>query len=364
MKATEDAPPGFVARVLNKTIEVNLQPVPEITFAYDADGNLTTDGLNSYVWDAENRLVSVWNSGIGLVEFGYDAFSRRVSLSEKPDGITANKSLRLMWEGLTLVGQVDTASSVNNHTRLFFGNGERRISTIGAAVNLLYTRDHLGSIRELVDASTGAIRARYEYTPYGIRTKVQSSGDLDSDFGFTGHYTNERTGLVLAPYRAYSPELGRWISRDPIEEDGGINLYGYVEGNPMEFFDPKGLSKGGWRNLDVGDLCPSSPPDLIEKALEKAINNGGSKRHIENLRALLKVAKRIKKLRGGSDPRVLACVATATIGGLTGDALSEKYMEPPIVPEGPNWNKLAGDALFETYPGLINALNSIGSFFD
>ncbi len=269
MKATEDAPPGFVPRVLNKTIEVNLQPVPQITFAYDADGNLTTDGMNSYVWDAENRLVSVWNSTIGLVEFGYDAFSRRVSLSEKPDGITANKNLRLMWEGLTLVGQVDTASSVNNHTRLFFGNGERRISTIGAAVNLYYTRDHLGSIRELVDASNGGIRARYDYTPYGMRTKVQSSGDLDSDFGFTGHYTNLRSGLVLAPFRAYSPELGRWISRDPIEEEGGINLYGYVHNGPLGAVDPLGL-----------DTHISNPPDF-----RNAVSNA-----LDTLRAIGAIA--------------------------------------------------------------------------
>ena len=104
--------------------------------------------------------------------------------------------------------------------RRYYGNGEERLPAGGTPVTrLYYTTDHLGSIRELVDA-TGAVRARYDYDPYGNRTK-QPSGDLDADFGFTGHYTHAASGLVLAPYRGYDPGTGRWLSRDPIEEDGG-----------------------------------------------------------------------------------------------------------------------------------------------
>ena len=240
-----NVPQGQVAQSTTRTLQVEVPPQIPSPFTYDADGNMLSDGYTSCKWDAENRLVWVNNSAFGTVEFGYDAFNRRVSLVEKPDQGTATKSLNLLWEGLTIVGQVDNTPSVNQHTRLFFGNGERRLFHAGAPLNLLYTRDHLGSIRELVDASTGYVRAAYDYTPYGIRSKLQSiGGDLDSDFGYTGHYTNERTGLVLAPYRAYSPELGRWISRDPIEEDGGINLYGYVENGPLGAVDPLGLAPG------------------------------------------------------------------------------------------------------------------------
>jgi len=103
-----------------------------------------------------------------------------------------------------------------------------------------YAQDHLGSVRELVDTN-GAVRARYDYDPWGRRTKL--SGDLDADFGFTSHYYHQPSGLVLAPYRAYSPELGRWLSRDRIGELGpdGPNLYGYVEANPISRNDPLGL---------------------------------------------------------------------------------------------------------------------------
>jgi YD repeat-containing protein len=70
LKATEDAPPGFVPQVLNKTITVNIQPEPQISYQYDADGNMLTDGITSYEWDTENRLVAVTSSPMGRVEFG------------------------------------------------------------------------------------------------------------------------------------------------------------------------------------------------------------------------------------------------------------------------------------------------------
>ena len=105
-------------------------------------------------------------------------------------------------------------------------------------IRLYYTTDHLGSIREMVDGD-GVLHARYDYDPYGNRTKLD--GDLDADFGFTGHYTHEASGIVLAPYRGYDPGTAKWLSRDPIGENGGINLYGYVGNGPMRNVDPYGL---------------------------------------------------------------------------------------------------------------------------
>ncbi|HXG28679.1 MAG TPA: RHS repeat-associated core domain-containing protein, partial [Nevskiales bacterium] len=62
-----------------------------------------------------------------------------------------------------------------------------------------------------------------------------------NDFGYTGHFTHHSSGLALAPYRAYDPDLARWLSRDPIGEAGGINLYAYVMGNPVSAVDSLGL---------------------------------------------------------------------------------------------------------------------------
>jgi RHS repeat-associated protein len=83
---------------------------------------------------------------------------------------------------------------------------------------------------ELVDAED-RVRARYDYGLWGERHKLV--GDLETSAGYTGHYYHAPSALHLAPYRAYSADLGRWLSRDPIEEGGGTNLHRYVRNSPV-----------------------------------------------------------------------------------------------------------------------------------
>ena len=132
--------------------------------------------------------------------------------------------------------------------KCFFAHGEQI-----SGVNYYFTRDHLGSVREMTDGS-GTIQARYDYDPYGRRTKI--SGGLDADFAFTGDYYHAASGLYLTLFRAYDSDLGRWLSRDPLAEAMGLNLYAYVGNNPLNAIDLYGLSpnwgKAGLSLIGVG----------------------------------------------------------------------------------------------------------------
>jgi RHS repeat-associated protein len=117
--------------------------------------------------------------------------------------------------------------------------------------------DHDGSIREMTDSS-GNIVAEYAYDPFGVTTKLQ--GSMESDFGFAHMYRHQRSGLYLTKFRAYSPVLGRWLTRDPLGEAAGSNLYAYARNNPINFRDPLGLK------IIVSD--PASAADLAANRAE------------------------------------------------------------------------------------------------
>jgi len=91
----------------------------------------------------------------------------------------------------------------------------------------------------MVNAS-GSIVSEATYDPYGMATV---SGTVIPTFQYAGYYAHQGSGLNLTWYRAYDPTIGSWQSRDPIGENGGINLYGYVSNNPINLVDPLGLKK-------------------------------------------------------------------------------------------------------------------------
>jgi len=106
---------------------------------------------------------------------------------------------------------------------------------------IIYANLRLNSALTHTD-STGNLRGVWDYDPYGrVSNNLVTSNAVDSDFKFTGHFYHEKSKLHLTLYRAYDADTGRWISRDPIAEAGGINLYGYVSNNPVNWVDQWGL---------------------------------------------------------------------------------------------------------------------------
>ncbi len=230
---------GTTNNVTTKTLGVNVTsgtPIPSLK--YDLNGSGTNDGTFTYEWDAANRLTAINEPGGLRSEFKYDGMGRRVCITEKSSG-TVTSVKNLIWDGMTIREERNASNAV---TKMYFANA---VQISGS--NYYYTRDHLGSVRELTTGTSATVLARYDYDPYGVQTQL--SGTMTADFGFTGLYYHQPTGLILAPYREYSSNLDRWLSRDPLGEDGGINLYGYVGNNPVYWVDPTGLF---WAQIGAG----------------------------------------------------------------------------------------------------------------
>jgi RHS repeat-associated protein len=199
--------------------------------AYDANGSPKTLDGSTYTWDAANRIVMAKTGG-SESEFTYDGLSRLVRIvTRQGDSVVSDRSYT--WCGSSRCLEHDNLKNGSPVSKRYFDQGVQ----IGAQA-YYYVTDRLGSVRQLVDSS-GAVRAQYDYDPYGALTKI--GGDLDSDVGFTGSVWNGSSGLSFATYRAYDASNARWLNRDPSGEASGVNLYSYVSENPATLRDPAGL---------------------------------------------------------------------------------------------------------------------------
>ncbi|MBI4684007.1 MAG: hypothetical protein HY755_02285 [Nitrospirae bacterium] len=208
--------------------------------AYDNNGNMTSVtnscGTTTYVWDARNRLTVIngFNSDCSplTANFKYDALGRRI---EK----TINgKTIQYLYDGLDIIQEIENGVvSVNYIRTLNIDEPLARIKSDGTI--RYYQQDALGSVIALTD-ETGTIMTQYVYDPYGNTTILGEQSD--NPFQYTGR-ENDGTGLYYYRARYYSPELQRFISEDPIGLLGGINLYAYVDNNPVNFVDPMGLDR-------------------------------------------------------------------------------------------------------------------------
>lgn len=217
---------NFAVNSLNQ-----IQSAGTTTYSYDANGNLLDDGTHTYAWDAADRLVTITNKQSGHTsEFSYDGLSRRVSDTETDPGATA-VTTKFLWCGQTLCEKRDAGDAV---LARYYAQGEQHNGQ-----PYFYAQDQVGSVTALVD-STGKVVGRLSYDSYGNLTG--SSGTVLPDYRYAGLYYHADSGLYLATYRAYDAKTGRWISRDPIREAGGINLYEYSFNNPILFSDTFGMA--------------------------------------------------------------------------------------------------------------------------
>jgi RHS repeat-associated protein len=129
----------------------------------------------------------------------------------------------------------------------------------GAPVPSFPTYDGNGNITAWVNAS-GTVTARQRYDAFG--NIIEQTGTAPSRYGFSTKPIELVTGFLYYGYRYYDPATGRWPSRDPIEESGGMNLYGFVYNDAQNWIDNNGRSAMSWALPAGGGLALADSPFL------------------------------------------------------------------------------------------------------
>jgi RHS repeat-associated protein len=199
---------------------------------HDADGNLTQIGSQTFSWNARGQLTATSAGGVG---YGYDGLGRGVTRS-----VSGAPNARYLYDGWNLVQEQDGSGTVTANSLIGLGLGQtyRRSETSGTTRN--YLTDALGSTLALTSGmATPTVNTEYTYEPYGKPTTTGSS--TTNPFAFTGLVWDSGSGLYDNRYRQLNPSIARFGSEDPIDIQGGWNLYQYAGSAPSVSSDVLGL---------------------------------------------------------------------------------------------------------------------------
>ena len=202
-----------------------LTSVNGVVYTWDNNGNLLSDGLRSYAYDHANRLVQVV-SGTLTTQFMYNGAGDRVA--KTVDGVTTDYVLDPA-AGLT---QVLVESTGGQQTAYLYGMD--LLAQYDSGMWAYHVNDGLGSVRGLANPA-GEVVASETYDPFG--NVIATSGEVGSNYGYTGEQEDVSTGLVYLRARYYQPATGRFLSKDPFPgfatRPQTFNAYPYTTNNPM-----------------------------------------------------------------------------------------------------------------------------------
>lgn len=248
--------------------DVFVPQAPE-TFAYDADGNLQSDGRWNYTWDAENRLTGVeTRADLPAViprhrlSFKYDYLGRRIQKKVETENASTwitTTDQRFVWDDWRLLQRLDATGAIDQeyHWGLDLSGTLEGAGTIGGLLQVRQAApatewaawplfDGGGNVRGLVNRDGGARLAEYEYDAFGqaVRqvTLNANFGDvaLLNPFRHATKSTDDETGLAYYGFRYFNPRHGNWLSADPLELSGGLNLHGFAGNDTVNEFDADG----------------------------------------------------------------------------------------------------------------------------
>ena len=216
-------------------------------YAHDANGNLTNDGVFQYQYDAANQLTNVIRKADNttVLSCRYDALGRRVE-AIRADGTVdryvyfpgsflvlavldgTNAVKEIYTRGPDLSGTLDSAGGIGGILACTYASGATYYSHA----------DIMGNVIALTDAS-GSVVSTFRYTPFGQLSA--RTGTLLPRYLFSSKEFDRTASLYYYGYRYYSPRLARWMTRDPLEEEGGLNLYVIAGNDTCGRFDRVGL---------------------------------------------------------------------------------------------------------------------------
>jgi RHS repeat-associated protein len=215
------------------------------TYAYDANGNLEwvngpSTATRHYVYNSRQELASITDSATGVqIQNLFGPQGQRVRRS-----VTDASGTRTT----TFVGGLYEKTGNLTRKHIYF-NGARVAEVdadqgTGQYETYYLVNDQVGSLQAATRGSDGAMVRRMHYQPFGEIFSTEGSGFTEA-FGFAGSRSDRELGLGDFGARVYDPSLGRFLSMDPIIQDGlnpmDLNPYGYARGNPVTFADAGGF---------------------------------------------------------------------------------------------------------------------------
>ena len=213
------------------------------TYTYDATGNITGDGSVTFTYDARGRLTQATKGSVA--QYAINGLGQRVAKTTTtavPDEAPIVDSVLFVYdEAGHLLGEYGGTGAVIQET-VWLEDLPVGVLTTGGQYYV--NPDHLGAPLTVTDA-TGQIVWRWDRDPYGNGKPNENPSGLGAftyNLRFPGQYYDKETELHYNYFRDYNPKTGRYVQADPIGLDGGVNLYGYVGGNPITFADETGLN--------------------------------------------------------------------------------------------------------------------------
>lgn len=237
--------------------------------------SFNNDGRFAYVWDGENRLIVMTNNtGVGPkygLTFAYDPKGRRIQKLVATNGIAISTN-KFLYDGWNLVAELKPD---NTRLRTYVWGTDLSGSLQGAGgvgglleesyygtstTNCFPAYDGNGNIMALANAADGTVAANYDYGAFGEPIRITGAMARNNPFRFSTKYADDESDLIYYGYRYYKPSTGTWLSKDPIEEQGGLNLYCLVGNNPVkcidylgeQFYEPPILPPDNWPGSAIG----------------------------------------------------------------------------------------------------------------